>query len=510
MPDFAPRRAWMAVVVLACVALAIALDHGIQVARENHAGLIPVVRRLLDPAFLPGDFGIELRAHHHRVFAWMVALLWAPFGMHGAFALLTVAGYGLVFAATWALGRSVGLDAGRRALLCVTLACAALFVDHGVEANRLLGNGPIMPPTFAHAAIVFALAATVRGRNNLAGVCAGLALLVHLQIGAIWLAAWAVLLGATGTWRTPRAWLPGLLAGVALATPALLDLLALSRQGLAQGIGQLTDVAFRMPQHFEFRAGRVAAVLVWLAVLLGCVRHWRRVDPERARLFAPLAIVALTLMAFTALHYLDYYLLGTGAIARIQLLRLSLLVPLLGACALLAAWQRRAGAVRSRAPWVVAGVFALAACGSALAKGDALTLRVVDASRDGSPWSHVTAWVRAHGPRGLYATPPGQTGFAAFAERSTLAEFKINPDGGAGLAEWQARLAALAGGTLPAATTRTQVASALDASYARLRDADFATLRARYGVTHAVVPIGSSIAGTELHRNAGYRVVALP
>lgn len=502
----------MAVTVLACVALAIALDGGIQVARENHAGLIPVVRRLLDPAWLPGDFGIELRAHHHRVFAWMVAVLWRPFGMHGAFALLTVAGYALVFAATWTLGRSVGLDAARRALLCVALACGALFLDHGVEANRLLGNGPIMPPTFAHGAIVLGIAMSVRGRHNLAGLCAGLALLVHLQIGAIWLAAWGVLLIAQGTWRTPRAWLPGLVGGVLLASPALLDLVALSRQGLTQGIGQLTDVAFRMPQHFEFRAGRVAAVLLWLAVLVACVRHWHRVDATRARLFAAPCIVALTLAAFTALHYLDYHLLQTGVVSRIQLLRLSLLIPLLGALALLSEWQRHAGtAQRTRhAPAALTAVFALVACGAALGKGDPLTLRVVDASRDGGPWSAVTAWVRAHGPAGLYATPPGQTGFAAFAERSTLVEFKVNPDGGAGLAEWQARLAALAGGTLPTATTRTQVARALDAAYAHRTDADWAAVRARWGVTHAVVPVDARITGTELHRNAGYRVVALP
>lgn len=496
-----------------CVVLTIALDHGIQVARENHAGLMPVVRRLLDPAYLPGDFGIELRLHHHRVFAWMVAWLAAPLGEARAFAVLTVAGYALMFAAVWELATALRLDVARRVLLCVALASGAAFLDHGVEANRLLGNGPIMPPTFAHAFLVLATAALVRRAFTLAFVCGGLALLVHLQIGAIGMAMLLVATVALGAWRRPRAWLPGLMIGVALALPALADLWALSQQGLAQGIGQTRDVAFRMPQHFEFHGNRVAAVLAYLVALIVLVRRWHRRGDTRAALFAPVLVVACTLAAFSAIHYFDYYLLRTGGIARIQLLRLSLLIPLLSACALLAAIPVRAPARHARqqrAMLAVAAVFAVGACANAVAKDDALTLRIVDQSRARNDWADVCRWIRMHGPRALYVTPPGQTGFAAFADRSTLVEFKINPDGGAGLREWQARLSRLAGGTLPVTGSRTDTARALDAAYAMRTPADFAALKTRYGVTHAVVPVSTPSFGTVLHANAGYRVVALP
>ena len=56
-----------------CVAgvalLIIIFNGGIGVGGSNHVGLLPVVRRLLDPHYLPGDFSISLRLYHHRVFA---------------------------------------------------------------------------------------------------------------------------------------------------------------------------------------------------------------------------------------------------------------------------------------------------------------------------------------------------------------------------------------------------------------------------------------------------------
>jgi len=513
MDPRAMQWAWMLACTAACVALTIALDGGVQIARENHAGLLPVVRRLLDPSHLPGDFGIELRAHHHRVFAWMVAGLSSVIGETRAFAALTISGYAAVFGAVWALGHALRLDAARITVLCVALASGALFLDHGVEANRLLGNGPIMPPTFAHAALMGAIAAMVARHWNIACALTGAALLVHLQIGAIGMVVLAVALITFGVWRTPRGWLQGLVAGLLIAAPALLDLWALSQQGLTRGIGQLDDVAFRMPQHFEFHANRVAAVLVYVIALLAGVRRWHRRGDVRASRFAPVTCVALTLVALCALHYLDYELLRTGVISRIQLLRLSVLVPVLGACALLATRPAQCADSlrRQRVGFLlVAAVFAGGAWANAARGDEPPTLRVVDHARDPTDWADASRWVRANGPVALYVTPPGQTGFAAFARRSTLVEFKINPDGGAGLLEWQARLSALSGGRLPVPRTRAQVAKALDAAYAQRNTADFARLRARYGVTHAVLPSSSPAAGTVLYRNPSYRVIALP
>ncbi len=494
--------------VIGCTVLTIALDPGIQVGRENHAGLLPVVRRLLDPDYLPGDFGISLRLHHHRVFAWLVAALSVPFDETGAFAVLTVTGYAAIFAGLWRLGGVLGLTPPRRVLLAVALATGFAFLDHGVEANRFLGNGPIMPPTFAHALILFATAATVQRRWNLALVLSGAVALIHLQIGAIWLIVMAVLLAGSGAWRTPRAWLPGVAGALLIASPALLDLWALARAGIATQVAGVDDIGLRMPQHFRFHGNRVAAVALYLGLLAWLWRRWRRAGDPRAGRVTPLLAICGCLMAMTLLHYLDYYVLHSGWIARLQMLRLSVLVPVLAAAAIVMTRPAIAGA-REYRPLAVAALFAVAALGAAAVSDEPPSLRVDDRALAADDWADACRWVRRHGPPGPYLTPPGQTGFTAYSNRSTVVEFKINPDGGAGLAEWVQRLRRVTGGTLPASSTRAGVAAALDRAYARLPAANVAELQRVYGVRAAVVPADSTLPGRVLYRNAGYRVVSL-
>ena len=508
------RVDWRAVVsalamVMACVALTIALDNGIQIGRENHAGMLPVVRRLLDAAYLPGDFGIDIRAHHHRVFAILIAALARPLGESAALAGLTVAGYALVFAGLWFLGSALRLSRSRRVLFGIALAAGAFFLDRGVEANRFLGNGPIMPPTFAHALILFGIGAIVRKRWNPAFALAGATAMLHLQIGAIWWLMLAAEATRQGVWRRPALWLPGLLGAVVLMLPALMDLWVLVQQGLTHDIGTLDDVALRMPQHFEFKGDRVAIVALYLATLIHVWRRWRELGDPRAELYTPLVWIASALAALTLLHYLDYYLLGSGWIARLQLLRLSVFLPILAAFALLAALPGPAPRRLDRWPLLFGVAIAALALAADAYKGEAPTLAVHDYSQDASDWADVCRWVRRAGPHALYVTPPGQTGFTAWSDRSTLVEFKINPDGGAGLVEWQKRLRAASGGTLPEQSTRKGVAAALDAQYAQLSSRAFADLRRDYGIGVAVVPTESRLQGRVLYENAGYRVVDL-
>jgi hypothetical protein len=500
---------WIAATGMAaiCTALAIAIDHGIRLGSENHAGLLPVVRRLLDPGYLPGDFGISIRLHHHHVFAWVVAMLAIPLGENGALALLAVLGLAAIFAGIWRLGSALGLAPGRRLLLGVAIAIGIAWLDRGVEANKFLGNGPIMPPTFAHALILFGIDAIVRQRWNFAFALAGAVALVHLQIGGVWLVVLATIAVAAGIGTQPRRFLPGLLAAIAIASPALFDVWALLQEGLVVGIGRTDDIAFRMPQHFEFRADRVAAVTLYFAAFVVLWRRWRARGDERAAPFRPLLQIATCLMALTLLHYLDYYVLHTG-IARLQLLRLSMFVPVLAAFALLAS-PRVARERREQWPLAITVVLGVAALGAGWAKHEPPSLGIVDESRDASDWGDVTRWIKRNGPQGLYVTPPGQIGFTARSDRSTLVEFKINPDGGAGLAQWLRRLDAVTANSLPPASTRRDVAEELDAAYAKMAPDGFRKLAHEYGVHTAIVPVASPLQGRELYRNAGYRVIAL-
>ncbi|HEU4665680.1 MAG TPA: DUF6798 domain-containing protein [Dokdonella sp.] len=510
-PDRANALHWPAALgagamAIGCTALAIALDHGIRLGSENHAGLLPVMRRILDPAYLPGDFGISIRLHHHHTFAWAAAMLASVLGENGALASLTVLGLFAVFAGLWRVGDALGLAPARRLLLGVAIAIGLAWLDHGVEANRFLGNGPIMPPTFAHALILFGIDALLRRRWNLAFALAGAVALVHLQIGATWLVTLALVGVGTGIAREPRRWLPGLCAAVAIALPALFDVWALLHEGLVRGIARTEDVAFRMPQHFEFRADRVAAVALYLGAFALLWRRWRARGDARADRFLPLLWIAGCLMALSALHYLDYYVLHSGWVARLQLLRLSMFVPVLAAFALLAAPAPRA---RERWPLGLAALFAFGALGAGWAKHAPPSLSIDDEAQAATDWADVTRWIRRNGPPGLYVTPPGQIGFTAYSDRSTVVEFKVNPDGGAGLDEWLRRLDAVTAGALPPASTRRDVAAELDAAYAKLTDADFGRLVHDYGVRTAVVPATSALQGKVVYRNAGYRVVAL-
>lgn len=490
----------------ACALLTIALDRGIRLGSENHAGLLPVMRRMLDPAYLPGDFGISIRLHHHHTFTWLAAMLAGVLGEDGALATLTVLGLAAVFAGLWRVGDALGLAAGRRLLLGVAIAIGVAWLDRGVEANRFLGNGPIMPPTFAHALILFGIDALLRRRWNLAFALAGAVALVHLQIGAVWLIVLFAVAGANGVLRQPRAWLPGTAAALVIALPALLDVWALLHAGLVDGIAQTDDVAFRMPQHFEFRADRVAAVALYFGAFAWLWRRWRAASDPRAARFAPLLHVLSVLMVLASLHYLDYYVLHVGWIARLQLLRLSLFVPVLAAFALLAA--PRARAVEHWA-FALSALLALGALGAGFARHAPPSLAIRDEAQASTDWADVTRWVRREGPGGLYVTPPGQIGFTAYSNRSTLVEFKVNPDGGAGLAEWLRRLDAVTANARPPASTRRDVATELDAAYAKLDDEHFRRLARDYGARTAVVAATSPLRGRELYRNAGYRVVAL-
>lgn len=514
LPINPPRRATWATMsyalamIAGCTLLAIALDHGILLGSENHAGLLPVVRRILDPSYLPGDFGISIRIHHHHAFTWLVAMLSAVFGENGALELLTVLGYVAIFTGIWRLGMALGLTPARCLLLGVALASSAMFLDHGVEANRFLGNGPIMPPTFAHALILFGIEAMVRQRWNLAFALAGAAALLHLQIGGVWLLVLVVTALHAGIARQPRRYVPGLIAALVIVSPTLLDAWALLHHGLLNGIGTMTDIALRMPQHFEFYANRVAAVAVYFGLFVWLWWRWRAQDDVRAATFQPLLWIAACLMLLTVTHYLDYYVLKTGFISRLQLLRLSVFIPVLAAFALIAG-PGVARHRRERWPVILATVFAAISLGTAWAKHEPPSLRVIDQSQANTDWADVTRWIRRAGPAGLYVTPPGQIGFTAYSNRSTVVEFKVNPDGGAGLAEWEARLRAITQAPLPKGSTRRGVAEELDEAYARLPANAFLSLQREYGVQTAVVPTSSALQGRVLYGNSGYRVVAL-
>ncbi|MFM1891752.1 MAG: hypothetical protein RLZ44_829 [Pseudomonadota bacterium] len=512
-----PQPGWPAVlagVLLAVVAaqLAILVSGGVQIGSGNHAGLLPLVRRLLDPAYLPGDFGIDLRLHHHRVFAWVVATLARPLGVEGSLVALTHLGHVLLMLALLRLCRALGLSLAAYAVVAAALATTTGFVGRGYEINDFLGNGPIMPPLFAHAFVLLSLAAVVRRRPVAALAWAGAVLLLHVQIGIVWLAVLALAATLAREWPAPRELALGGAALAVIGAPALLDLWALLHDGVAQGgADALSYIAFRMPQHFVPRGLRhVLWPLLYTAVLGTWWWRWARSGGEGARNARLLFATAVALVALSALHALDYHVLGTGVVAQVQFVRLTPLIPVLGVIGLMALLQERLP--RRPVPWMwllAAAIVAPALAGDWRTSG-AAPLRVVRAIEQPGDWYALCRWVRAHGPRdGLYATPPGQSGFTALTERSTLVEFKLNPDGGRQRDAWYQRLRDLAGEPLPNRGGYDATKAALNRAYAAGVATRLARLANRYGVRYAVLPADVEADGTELYRNASFRVIEL-
>lgn len=511
------EQRWAIAAIPVLTLLAVGLDGGIWLGGENHAGLLPVVRRLVDPAYLPGDFGIELRLHHHQTWTQLVAWLSRLAGETTALAILTWVGVALVFAGLWRLARVAGLGRGATALVCTLLATGGLFLNHGLEINRFLGNGPIMPPTYANAFVLLSLAA-VLGRNWVAALSwAGLALLFHLQVGIIWLLVLAVLAVRDRSRLTVRALGLGGALLLAIAAPALVNLVTLLGEGAASSSYTLADVDFRNAHHFRLRSSSNALkILAHLAVLWG-VYHWlERRGEDNAEAFGQLAWTATAVIALAGLHFLDYYLVRDGTFARLQTLRLSPLIPVLGGIAL-AAWLQRS-LTRWRSARVAEGVMLAIAVTLVVGKlvqaqqsGEPFNLRIHHYADAVGAWGDVARWARDAGPRdGLYVTPPGHVGFTVLSDRSTVVEYKINPDGGRGLAEWYARLRVVTGDRLPTTDDRGANAAALDAAYTNLSAEGFTALARRYGVKYAVVPLASRASGRELYRNTAYRVIELP
>ena len=100
-------------------------------------------------------------------------------------------------------------------------------------------------------------------------------------------------------------------------------------------------------------------------------------------------------------------------------------------------------------------------------------------------------------------------GFTYLTNRSTVVEFKINPDGGLYLTEWYDRLRDVCGGTLPEARGY-QTYPRLKEAYGSLGSDQLVALAEKYGAGCAVLQASSQVEFETLYQNQDYRLVILP
>jgi hypothetical protein len=514
-----------ATVCIAAVAILISsFNGGVSVGESNHAGQIPVVRRALDPSYLPGDFNIEIRQYHHRVFTWLVAGFASALGEDRSLILLHLVGMGLLAAALWRLCRTVTLSASGYIAVGLFLATGLLWTGKGLELNQFAGDADIMPPTFAHAFVLLAAANLLRERFRWAAVFAGLATVFHLQIGLIC----AAMITPLYLMKLKSLGARGIVAAVGLffvtAAPGLLDLAQMLRRGLLQSPSTQYSLAyyidFRHPHHFELISA-AAALWVGASLLVQAFAYWylRRAQRPEAPAIGKLAVMSMTLAALAAVHFIDYYLIRDDRVATIQFVRLSPLITVFGAVGLVALID--AGASRFAAGTGKGRIVALANLGLIVIaalwgvrearKRDAVFhFGITRYADQASNWVNICRWIKDNGPRAaIYLTPPGANGFTYLAERSDVADFKNNPDSGMYLAEWFERLRDLAGGTLPRGRG-FENRQLFNQAYAALSAEQLIEVGKKYGAEYAVLPKASKAGFEVIFKNDGYRLVKLP
>jgi hypothetical protein len=516
-----------AVLCIALVAtLCVSFAGGISVGASNHVGLLPVVRRILDPGYLPHDFQIALRLYHHRIFAYLIAGLTLVLGEARGLVLLHVAGALGLSSALWFLCRTLRLSWWAYLVTGLFLATGFAWTGLGLEENTFIGNPEVQPPLFAHTFVLLATASLIRQRWRWAAACAGLAVFFHLQIGVIFTLLiaplYAVKLREFGVRELLRLAVCYLLP----AAPALLYLLAMLQRGLlkpAASAYSLADyIEFRHPHHFALLSAQHGVWVAGHVLALALIWLWlRRRKLDAARGVGVMLSLSGALILLALAHFTDYYLIRQDKFANLQCIRLSPLLTVFGTLGSLV-WLREVLRA-ARPPWLLPAVHACLLLLGAGWGGYVATRAETEfyfgvrfyhnpadwrGARKG--WVELCNWIKVNTPPGaVFLTPPANDGFTVLTNRSNIAEFKINPDGALYLAEWFTRLEDLTGGQLPRGGG-FDMRAPLNQAYAALTAEQLRALGQKYGAAYAVLPAADAVPFEVVQANSRWKLVRLP
>lgn len=488
---------------------------GIDIGFSNHVGFIPVVRRILDPNYLPGDFGISVRLFHHQVFAYLIAWSTKIFGETVALVVFGILSRILLAFSLLVLARSIGITLAGYLVICVLLSLEFAHIGLGLETNKFLRKG-VMPPMFAHAFTLLAISSVIKERFKLTAFLTGVVMLFHLQIGVII----ALTLFPFYVVKVRSFSVKDITLFFALYTlpafPALLNLVNLMHGGLMGSEWSLDYIYFAQPNHFELRSiGAALSIGIYLLLQL-CVYLWIRTsDKSIATGVGTVFSVSLILTLFSGLHFLDYNLVQQGTITKIQFIRMSPLITVLGAMCILLACEVffRVSGNKNLLIYFYGSVFFMISswCAYSIINSELNYSNWVNKYENKeSTWVTMCKWIKYNTEKdALFITPPGKKGFTYLTDRSTLVEFKINPDGAINLDEWYARLKDLGGGVLP--TNRGfENAKLLNQAYMKLTDAEMLALADKYLATYAVTMKKNATNLDVVYQNADYLVIKFP
>lgn len=483
---------------------------GIYVGYANHTGLIPVVRRILNVNYLPGDFGIQLRYYHHRPFAHTLAAVIRILGEDGGIVAVHFIAWILLGYAVNRTMELFELEWISKTPLLIIIALNHSFIGESLEVNRFVGSHCIQPTTVSIAFALLGICSIARQEFKMGGLLFGLSFTYHLQIGAIFAACFLLTNAKTlysQAGLNVSLWCIGFI--VVGAAPGILTFFPLVLSGAAGTTYTLNDMNYYFRDHYQF--GGIEKTLICscglVAILLFSGSRKSECIPRLlSRFFLVLALGC-------SLHYFDYYVLHDGRIVQMQFPRISFLFAIFGAISLFSIWER------SGKPKMVAAILFSSAIAIICLFPDvnrsafSPTTWINHYKDDESAWVNVCSWIHDNTDGSArFVSPPGQEGFNYLSERSTVVEFKINPDGGRFLPQWYERLKDVSGGELPSDLGWGGVQQDLNRRYSMLNLNQISQLKQKYGLRMAVVA-NSALARLDgldvLYTNTAYSVVSL-
>lgn len=504
---------------LAVLALLCAATGAWPVPDVNETVYLTKARHAADPDFGRGDFFLETPDGHGLFFRLFGALA-AGVPLESAAWVGRWAGWLAVAVGAWSALRPLLPSAAAR------IAAGALFAL-ALRQTTAAGEwvlGGCEAKVFAWGFVLAAAGVWARGRFSIAWALAGAGTALHPLVGgwaqvALVLAAWWSR-GELPPWKASDvAWLG---AGVAAAAVGVVPALGLTAGAEAAERIAATRiyVVERLPHHLLPRsfadglwARHVLAVCVWLLLRgrLPSTPAWRRSD--RLTL-AALAISAAGVVVSLAEPLAPAAVYG---LLRYYFFRLAdVLVPLSLAATVAAVLADRAVLARL-VPLPVPATRALAALllAADLAgqsahwplPGRSTPAPRADARVDAPAWRDACRWVAANVPAGArFLTPRGAASFTWFTGRAEVVGWKNSPQDVPSLLEWRRRMIDC--------YSRDGSLRGMVNSTAELGRQRAAAAAARYGATHAIVPVdvpGIDDFGWDLlHRAGVYAVYRIP
>ena len=524
---------------------------GYEFGDGNQHVFLPVILSKLKAPQLAGDFGVTTHLFYHANFNALLTLMAHVIPLPLAAILLHIFSLLALYAGLASVSECLGY---KKTELYLALGFLFLWAGSGMDGNVLWANrleAQYMAWPFA----LLAAASLTKGRPVPAGLWAGMTLLFHLQIGIFTgsLLFLFLFLDSRESFLKRLAG-PGLF--VLFCIPVFVQHFStIFREGLAHDASFIDYATIRIPHHMNFDL-RIFWVFIFLTALQGmALRH--AADPQVVQARRRGLAISFFFLGLGLLQYLDYHILKAGPVARLQPLRMSPLTGLLGILAL-SSFLMSFSAQRHRSVGPMAAILAsfilgprlmgyvslrehpeyLAAAAAALilwltshrfkapraASPFFLWLPLIslllmkrgplqyDTRRElQNPWVETGAWIKTHTPReALFITPPYFSGFAFYAERKTVVEFKSGVHHAKALEGWRSRLQDLSNGNFPAGCEKFSCRRSLEEGFKSLETPRIRELGRKYGATFWVTEAGGKDPGlVRIFSNSHYEVFSL-